>query len=122
MLLAMRWRTSGVAASDCTLGSQFCFATASASCLSLTAWFCAIHCWIWIISSGYVEAAKTFANNWSEYSAIGATNESNWSGGILGASCAVEVVVAVTDGCCGCCAGAEREAARNNAPHKNAKV
>jgi hypothetical protein len=38
-----------------------------------------------MISRGYVDAAKVCANSGSGYNAIGATNESNWSGGILAA-------------------------------------
>jgi hypothetical protein len=46
-----------------------------------------------MISSGYVEAANVCASSGSEYRAIGATSESSWSAGILGASGSAAAVV-----------------------------
>src|SRR5436305_5684025 len=55
-----------------------------------------------MISSGYVEAASVVASSGSEKRAIGATSESNCSGGIFCAgSCSVVVVVITCDWACG---------------------
>ena len=55
-----------------------------------------------MISNGYVEAASVVASSGSEKSAIGATSESNCSGGIFCAgSCSVVVVVITGDWACG---------------------
>jgi hypothetical protein len=51
-----------------------------------------------MISNGYVEAASVVASSGSEKRAIGATSESNCSGGIFCAgSCSVVVVVITGD-------------------------
>jgi hypothetical protein len=42
-------------------------------------------CWSWMISRGYVDAARVWANSGSGYRAMGATRESNCSGEILAA-------------------------------------
>jgi hypothetical protein len=47
-----RFTTSGNAAIDWMLGSQGCFATASASALSFRSVCFDIHCWSWMSSSG----------------------------------------------------------------------
>ncbi len=52
MSSASRLTTSGTTAIDWMLGSQGCFATESASALSLRSGCFAIHCCSWMISSG----------------------------------------------------------------------
>src|SRR5215471_13094284 len=80
MSSAKRFTTSGSAAKAWMLGSQGSFATASASALSFNPGFLASHCWSWISSRGYVDAARVWATN--------------WSGGILAAwSCAKDAGV-----------------------------
>src|SRR4051795_3454542 len=66
------------------LGSHACFTTASARALYFKFLFFSSHCCNWITSRGYVEAASVCASSGSGYKAIGATRESNCSGGVLG--------------------------------------
>src|SRR5262249_23103317 len=66
--------------------------------LSFKFLFFSNHCWSWMISSGYVDAARTCASIGSGYSAIGATKASNCSAGILAAA----GLAAAVSACLGC--------------------